>query len=301
MSASRSIQGATSAIRRSLGQITPTGASRSVRSRASARKRAAVSSTGTPSGSGASSSTRTYWSSTILPALTSGINTLPEWLDAGAFHGIDEQFIRPRAELDISGGDILDHIGDLHVRHRRADQRTELSVFVGLATERDLIKLLAVLLDAENADMADMVVAAGIDAAGNIDVQTAQIAREIGLVEAPGDFLRNRDRARIGETAIIEARTGDDVGDEPDIRDGKADRIERAIKFRQVALRDVRQNEILLVTDADLAERITIGEICNRVHLLGGGIARRAAFRLQRYGHDRIARHFMIGDRIAHP
>src|SRR5262249_54844168 len=153
---------------RSLGQITPTGASRSASSRASARKRAAVNSTGTPSGSGASSSTRTKWSSTILPALTSGIDALPEWLDAGAFHRLDEQFVRPRPQLDIGGGDILDHVGDLCVRHRGADEFAQLGVLVGLAAERDLVKFLAVLLHAENADMSDVVVAAGVDAAGNV-------------------------------------------------------------------------------------------------------------------------------------
>src|SRR5262245_35319384 len=197
---------------------------------------------------------RTYWSSTILPVLTSGINTLPERLYAGAFHGIDEQFVRPPAQLNIGRGDILDHIGDLRVRHRRANQRPQLGVFVGLAAERDLIKLLAILLDAENADMADMVMAAGIDAAGNVDVQAAEIAREIEVLEPPRDFLRDRDRSRIGETAIIEARTGDDVGDQADIRDGEPERVERAVKLRPVALRDMRQNEVLLMTDADFAE-----------------------------------------------
>ena len=48
-------------------------------------------------------------------------------------------------------------------------------VLVGLAAERDLVDLFAVLLDPENADVADVMVAAGIDAAGNIDVQPAEI------------------------------------------------------------------------------------------------------------------------------
>ncbi len=142
----------------------------------------------------------------------------------------------------------------MRVRHRGANQRAKLRVFVGLAPERDLIKLLAVLLDAENADVADMMMPAGIDAAGNVDVQAAEITRQLEFVEAPGDFLRDRDRARIGETAIVETGTRDNVADQPDIRDGKADRIERAVKFRQIALRDMRQNEILLVADADLAD-----------------------------------------------
>ena len=70
------------------------------------------------------------------------------------------------------------------VGHRRTDQRAERGVLVGAAAERDLIELLAVLLDAENADVADVMMAAGIDAAGNVDVQPAEIARQIEVAEA---------------------------------------------------------------------------------------------------------------------
>ena len=55
-------------------------------------------------------------------------------------------------------------------------------------------------------------------------------------------------------------------------------------------LRDVRQHQILLVGDADLAEGILLGQIGDGVHLLGGGVARRPADRLQRDGDDGIAR-----------
>ena len=113
------------------------------------------------------------------------------------------------------------------------------------------------------------------------------------------DLLRDRDRARIGEAAIVEARAGDDVGDQADIRRGDADGVERAPQRRQIALRDMRQHQVLLVADADLAERIAVGEIGDRIHLLGGGVARRAAFRLERQRHDGVAGDFVIGDGIA--
>ena len=43
-----------------------------------------------------------------------------------------------------------------------------------------------------------------------------------------GDALRDRDRAGVGERAVVEARAGDDVGDEPGIGLGEADRLQRA-------------------------------------------------------------------------
>src|SRR5579884_2784059 len=134
----------------------------------------------------------------MRPPSTSGIDTLLERLDAGALDRTDEQLLRAVPQVEISGGDVLDHVGDLRVGHRRPDQRAERRILVGLAAERDLIKLLAVLFDAENANMADVMMAAGVDAAGNVDVQPAEIARAVEVAEPPRDLLRDRDGARIG-------------------------------------------------------------------------------------------------------
>src|SRR5208282_6147837 len=141
----------------------------------------------------------------MRPFSTSGIDALPERLDAGTLDRLDEQLVRPLPQLEIGGCDVLDDIGHLRVGNGRPDQRAKLGILVGLAAERDLIKLLAVFLHTKNADVADVVMAAGIDAAGNIDMQAAEIVRQIGIAEAPRDLLRDRDRARIGEAAIVEA------------------------------------------------------------------------------------------------
>ena len=80
-----------------------------------------------------------------------------------------------------------------------------------------------------------------------------------------------------------------------------ADLVERLPQRRQVALGDMRQRQILLVADADFAERIFVGEIGDRVHLVGGGVAGRSAHRLQRQRHDRIALHLVRKHRILAP
>ena len=109
--------------------------------------------------------------------------------------------------------------------------------------------------------MADMMMAAGIDAAGDIDVQPPDQVGGVVVGEAPRQFLRDRDRARIGQRAIIQPRAGDDVGDQVDVRRGDADLVERLPQRRQVAPGDMGQRQILLVADADFAERIFVGEI----------------------------------------
>ena len=80
-------------------------------------------------------------------------------------------------------------------------------VLVARAAERDLVELVALLLDAENADVADVVVAAGIDAAGDLDLQLADLALPVERRRSAREIsLRDRDRAGVGERAIVEAR-----------------------------------------------------------------------------------------------
>ena len=128
------------------------------------------------------------------------------------------------------------------------------------AAERDLVEFLAFPLDAENADVAGVMVAAGVDAAGNLDLQRADLLLPAGVGEALGDALGDRDRAGVGERAIVEAGAGDDVGDEAGIGGREAVRDELVVERLQIVLRDMRQHEVLLVADADLVERKALGD-----------------------------------------
>ena len=85
------------------------------------------------------------------------------------------------------------------------------------AADRHLIPLVAVLVDAENADVADVMMAAGIDAAGHIQFDLADVVLKIEIVEALGDRLGHRDRFGIGQRAKIPARAADDVGQQSDV------------------------------------------------------------------------------------
>ena len=116
--------------------------------------------------------------------------------------------------------------------------------------------------------MPDVMMAAGVDTAGNVDVQPSEVVRQVEIAEPAADLLRHRDGARIGEAAIVEARASDDVGDQVDVGRGNADLVQRPPKRRKIALGDVRQREVLFMADANFAETVTIGEVGDGIHLL---------------------------------
>src|SRR5689334_5013136 len=186
-------------------------------------QRARLTMTAPSVGSGSPSATWRKGSATLTPFLMSGIELLLEWGQAEAAIGVEEALaLLAAVEIDID--DRLHRIDDAVGGEGRADDVTNAGVLVGVAAERDLVELLALLVDAEDSDMADMMVAAGVDAAGDLDAELADLALALGIGEALGDALGNGDRARIGEAAIVEPRAGDDVADKADIRRGKAQR-----------------------------------------------------------------------------
>ena len=60
--------------------------------------------------------------------------------------------------------------------------------------------------------MAGVMMAAGVDAAGYLQLQFAQFPLPAQIGETLADFLSEGDRARVGEAAIVEAGAGDAVG-----------------------------------------------------------------------------------------
>jgi hypothetical protein len=81
----------------------------------------------------------------------------------------------------------LDRIDDGLGGEPAPDNLADGCVLVRRTAERDLVELLALLLQAENADMADMVMATGIDAAGNLDLQLADLRLTLSCAEAIGN------------------------------------------------------------------------------------------------------------------
>ena len=126
---------------------------------------------------------------TCRPLMSVAIDAFLEGLDADAMHDVDEALGVAVAALEVALDQLLDHVGHLGARERGADHLAERGAVrpagsALVAADRDLVPLLAVLVDAEDADVADVVVAAGVHAAGDVEVELADVVQVVEVVEA---------------------------------------------------------------------------------------------------------------------
>ncbi len=76
---------------------------------------------------------------------------------------------------------------------------------------------------------------------------------------------------------------------------------QRVVDGLQVGARHMRQDQVLLVADADLVEGIFLGDVGDRFHLAVAGVARRLADALQRDRHRGIVGMAVRGDVLVEP
>ena len=136
-----------------------------------------------PSGRSWSSATLSQGSSISSPSLMSGIEPLLERLEAGTLIGFQET-LAVGANVQIGLDDGLDRVGHIIAGERGSDDLADGSVLVRIAAERDLVVFDALLIDTQNADVADVVMAAGVDTAGDLELQIADVVLAFQISEA---------------------------------------------------------------------------------------------------------------------
>src|SRR5499427_4830212 len=167
---------------------------------------------------------RRQLSATMRRSLISvAINRFLEGLDADAVHHVDEALRFAVAARDVALDELFDDVGNLGAGERGADHLAQRCPDAGpdfalVAADLDLVPLLSVLVDAEDPDMADVVVTACVHAARDVHVDLADVVQVVEVVEALLDRLGHRDRLGVREGAEISARAGDDVGEQPDVQ-----------------------------------------------------------------------------------
>src|SRR5690606_25995070 len=136
------------------------------------------------------------------------IDALLEGGDANAAEGVEKLFILGTL-LHVDANDLFDDVGHVLLGEGWAEDLSDVGFAAGAATQGHLVELGTFLVHPENADMADVVVPAGIHAAGNVQVQLADVEQVIEVVEAALDGFGNRDRLGVGQRAEITARAAD--------------------------------------------------------------------------------------------
>ncbi len=125
------------------------------------------------------------------------------------------------------------------------------------------------LSNAQNADVADVVVAAGIHATRNVEADVAQVVKVIQVLETCLNGLGNRDRFGIGQCAEVAAGASDDVGQQTDVGATQPLLAGQAPQRMEIRLGHIRQHDILFMGDADFTETELLGPFGHGLHLLG--------------------------------
>jgi hypothetical protein len=178
------------------------------------------------------------------PSLSSGIERFLERLGADAAVGLGKP-LTVAALAQIDGDQRVDCVRHRAGRDRGPDDRAKGRVLVGAAADGDLIKLLAALVEAEDADVADMVMATGVDAAGDLDAQLADLLLALEIRQALGDALGDGNGAGVGERAIVEAGAGDDVAREADVGGCQPGAREREVRLPDGEWVDLWRDRVL--------------------------------------------------------
>src|ERR1043166_1421748 len=133
----------------------------------------------------------------------SGIGALLERFETQAPHGVEKAFAA-FAPLQINLHHALDRVGNLLGAEGRPQDVADAGVLGARAPQLQLVEFHAFLVDAQNADVSGMMVAASVDAAGDLDLQLADLA--LARREALGNPLRDGNGARIGEVGELKIK-----------------------------------------------------------------------------------------------
>src|SRR6218665_1447578 len=184
----------------------------------------------------ASSSGKRNWTSTIKRLLERG--------HADAAISIEETFaILTVRQIDVGG--LFYGIDDAVLAEAGAGDLAQRRIRAFGTAQQQLEVLHTSPIDTQHADMAGVVMPAGVDAARNLELQFAQRLLPVLRREAFGNLLCQRDRAGIGQAAIIEAGAGDDIADQIEIGCSQARRIELLPQRMEIGLAHMREDDVL--------------------------------------------------------
>ena len=204
--------------------------------------------------------------------------------------------------LAVGLDDGLHHVADLIGRKRWTDHLAghgrRSQVRAVRPTQGHLVPLGTIFVHAQDADVPTVVVTAGVDAAGDVQVDVADVLELVEVLVARNEFIGDGDRACVGQGAEVAARAGDHVAEQADVGAGQPQLARGQPQGMEVFLAHIGQQQVLVVAHTQLATTEALGQIGHRLHLHIGGVTRCLARTLERQVHARIAWH-LVGGRVA--
>src|SRR3546814_919428 len=122
---------------------------------------------------------------------TADINSVLEGVDADAAIGVDEAFAGI-AQLAVALDRAFDRIDDAVLVEAGAGDLGLRRILRARSAEQELVILGALAVDAQDADVPRVVVAAGVDAARDLDLQFAEVELAVPVREPSLNLLRDQ-------------------------------------------------------------------------------------------------------------
>jgi len=121
-------------------------------------------------------------------------------------HRIDEALVFT-PPLEVHADERLYDLSHLCARKRGPNHLAEGGPVALGAADRHLVPLGAVLVDTQDTDVSNVVLSAGVHAAGDVDFQFADIEQIVKIIESLLDLFRDRNRRGIGGYCGVNSRT----------------------------------------------------------------------------------------------
>src|SRR5574344_502209 len=221
-----------------------------------------------------------------------GIYALLERLQADTLVGVDKTLFRG-AMVDVDMDQCADDIRHVLLGKGWPQNLAQAGFTATVAAQRYLIKLLAFLVHTQNADMANMVMAAGVHAAGNVQVQIANVEQVVQILKTLLDGFGHRNGLGVGQCAVVAAGAADNVAEQADVGGGEAQVADFQPQVKQLALFDIGQHDILFAGVACFAKTVALGQVGDGIQLAGADVAGRYAGLFQGQGDGHITGFFM--------
>src|SRR5262249_6433459 len=155
-----------------------------------------------------SSATRCHASSTTLlsrmtftprpsprPRGSRAVRGFAERLGPDPAVALEKRLVLAASLREVARQHLLDGVGNQALGQCRSEDASERGRVAVVTAEHELVGLLAVLVDAEDADVGDVMVTARVDAAADLDAARPHVLLVVEVVEASRQLEGERDRA----------------------------------------------------------------------------------------------------------